>query len=85
MLYLPYYTFVINIVVGQLTSSNLNIPRSLFVSQSSTMGLLEHKHQKRIPGANNLTPDSSHTRHMVLRSNPLLLTPCPHSNTEALK
>ena len=85
MSYGPYYTLENNIVVGQLTSSNLNIPRSLFVSQSSTMGLLAHKHHKRIPDADNLTPDSSHTRHVVLLSNPLLLTQGPHYNTGTLK
>ena len=85
MLYLPYYTLVINIVVGQLTSSNLNIPRSLLVRQSSTRGLSAHTNHKCIPGANNLTPDSSNTRHMVLRSNPSPLTPGPNSNTGTIK
>ena len=85
MIYLPYYTLVINIVVGQLPSSNLNLPRSLLVRQSSTRGLLAHKHHKCIPGANNLTLDSSHTRHVMLRSNPLLLTPGPYFNIGTLK
>ena len=85
MPYGPYCTLAINIVVGQLPSINLNIPRSLFDGRSYTMGLLAHKHHKCIPGANNLTLDSSHTRHVMLQSNPSLLTPGPHFNTRTLK
>ena len=85
MSYGLYYTLAINIVVGQLPSINLNIPRSLFDGQSYTMGLLAHKRLKCIPGVNNLTLDSSHTRNGMLQSNPSLLTPGPHFNTRTLK
>ena len=70
-------------VVGQLPSSNLNLPRSLFVTQYQLGGSLSK--EMRIPGNDNLAPKSSHNLHVVLRSNLLLLKLGHHSNTGTLK
>ena len=80
---ISYYTLAINMIVGQLPSSNLNLPRSLFVMQYQLGGSRSKK--MRIPGNDNLAPKLSHNWHVVLQSNLLLLTLGHHSNTRTLK
>ena len=50
MIYLLYNTLVINIVVGQLPSSNLNLPRSLFVSHAQLGGSWRVNVTSALPG-----------------------------------
>ena len=55
MPYCLYCTIALNMIVRQLPSINLNIPRSLFVKQYSTREFLSHKHHKRITDTGQFT------------------------------
>ena len=70
-----------NTVTKLLPSTNLTTPRRLNVSKANTKGILKPVPYRRSTIDNNLTPESSITRQVVLQGKPMPLKPGLHSIT----